>query len=226
MTNKPTREQILALLDSFVRQRAGLEFGNYGDVKAYRAEQRSITRDLHDYRAIRSAVERSSIGADALLDAFRAFSGRLSISEAPPKHQAWCATQGILPRGAIAEHGPCNCGAQPRFRIDYCTGQYFPTEYRRAACAVLSQALWDYRRDDMPAPDAFGVSCLQDGGGFGPATSKRFATREEAEQYAATVAGSRSPLVDPLYRGKSAGDFLRYSFRREFGARLARRWFD
>ena len=30
---------------------------------------------------------------------------------------------------------------------DYCTGQYFPTEYRNAACAVLSQALWIYFRD-------------------------------------------------------------------------------
>ena len=26
--------------------------------------------------------------------------------------------------------------------LDYCTGQYYPTEYRKAVCAVLSQALW------------------------------------------------------------------------------------
>ena len=30
---------------------------------------------------------------------------------------------------------------------DYCTGQYFPTEYRNAACAVLSQALWNWFRE-------------------------------------------------------------------------------
>jgi hypothetical protein len=30
--------------------------------------------------------------------------------------------------------------------VDYCTGQYFPTEYRRAVCSVLSSALWDYFR--------------------------------------------------------------------------------
>jgi hypothetical protein len=29
-------------------------------------------------------------------------------------------------------------------RVDYCTGQYFPTEYRAAACAVLATILWDY----------------------------------------------------------------------------------
>ena len=40
-------------------------------------------------------------------------------------------------------------------RLDYCTGQYWPTEYRRAACAVLAAALWDYHREDY-ATDARG----------------------------------------------------------------------
>ena len=35
-------------------------------------------------------------------------------------------------------------------RLDYCTGQYFPTEYRRAVCAVLSAALWCYWRGCVP----------------------------------------------------------------------------
>jgi len=30
--------------------------------------------------------------------------------------------------------------------IEYCAGQYFPTEYRAAACAVLAYALWQYWR--------------------------------------------------------------------------------
>jgi hypothetical protein len=29
-------------------------------------------------------------------------------------------------------------------RLSYTTGQYWPTEYRKAACAVLAQALWDH----------------------------------------------------------------------------------
>lgn len=29
-------------------------------------------------------------------------------------------------------------------RIDYCTGQYFPTEYRKAVCRLLASALWDH----------------------------------------------------------------------------------
>ena len=33
-------------------------------------------------------------------------------------------------------------------RLDYCTGQYYPTEYRKAVCAVLACALWNYFRED------------------------------------------------------------------------------
>ncbi len=62
--------------------------------------------------------------------------------------------------------------------VDYCTGQYFPIEYRRAACAVLAAALWDYYRADIP-----------------PETEKR-------------------------------GDKLRAKFKRMFGTRIQKRWFD
>lgn len=33
-------------------------------------------------------------------------------------------------------------------RLDYCTGQYYPLEYRRAAAAVLASAIWKWWRDD------------------------------------------------------------------------------
>jgi hypothetical protein len=32
-------------------------------------------------------------------------------------------------------------------RLDYCAGQYFPTEYRAAACRVLASTLWVYWSD-------------------------------------------------------------------------------
>lgn len=38
-------------------------------------------------------------------------------------------------------------------RLDYCTGQYFPTEYRKAAARVLASILWAYWREttaDVP----------------------------------------------------------------------------
>ena len=32
-------------------------------------------------------------------------------------------------------------------RLEYCAGQYFPTEYRAAACRTLASALWCYWSD-------------------------------------------------------------------------------
>ena len=35
--------------------------------------------------------------------------------------------------------------------LEYTAGQYFPTEYRAAACRILSTILWNYFRDDCEA---------------------------------------------------------------------------
>jgi hypothetical protein len=109
------RASILAALRRFVAQRPGLEFGNYGDVSAYRTEVRRITKQRHDAETLLAYVERSGMSADTLRSGFRAFAGRLTLTETPD--------------GAT---------------LDYCTGQYFPTEYREAACCVLVSALWNY----------------------------------------------------------------------------------
>ena len=145
------KEKILTGIRAFARQRPGLEFGNYGSAPAYRAESRAILRDLHDAETLLSAVAwRDSITADDLLTASKhAYSGRLTITE-----------------------------ADGSFRLNYCTGQYFPTEYRRAVCAVLASALWDWRRSDIPG------------------------------------------------NTEKPGDVLRQWARKEFGARIQKRWFS
>jgi hypothetical protein len=200
--NDVLRENILAALCAFANQRPSIDPRNYGGGmdgwRAYREESRSVTKDLHDFRALFNSVHwKQSIDATRLQSAFRAYSGRLT-----------CKVDGS------------------RVTLDYCTGQYFPTEFRKAACAVLSAALWDWLRDtSMPAP-AYRVFCTDDDGIRLPATSKRFDDRASADHYAATVAQSRRPEVVELYGELSAGDWLRRSFRREFGARLARRWFS
>lgn len=112
------RAAILAAMREWISQRPGLEFGNYGNVPAYRAELRSITRDFADARTLLRAVELSSMDTETLKGAFRAFSGRLSWDGA---------------------------------KLDYCTGQYWPTEYRLAVAAVLAAALWDWYRSDYAA---------------------------------------------------------------------------
>lgn len=124
------RQQIIDGLRSFAEQRPGMEPMNYGNWRNYRNESASVTRDLHDARRLIREVELSSIGHDALREAFRAYSGRLSLSDRPD--------------GSIA--------------LEYCTGQYFPTEFRRAVCAVCAAALWDHYREDFAASARNGES--------------------------------------------------------------------
>lgn len=134
------KEKIIALLYSWVSQRPGLEFGNYGDVSAYRSEMRSITRDLHDARTMLAYVERhDSLTAERLRDAFSAFSGRLSLVPIFVQNAGY--------------YGLGTMDSAIGYRLEYCTGQYWPTEYRKAVCAVLASAIWEFIRDEcMPAP--------------------------------------------------------------------------
>lgn len=139
--NIDERAAILQALDRWIRQRPGLEFGNYGDWSAYHAEVRSIGRDLKHARTLLAYVERHpSIDAERLKAAFRdAYSGRLSWNPGIPLT------------------GPNGDGPVMRPHLDYCTGQYWPTEYRRAACAVLASAIWYWWRDEcMPEYKARG----------------------------------------------------------------------
>lgn len=118
------RANLFAALAAFIHQRPGLEYGNYGSLASYRAELRSIGRDLREARLLLRAVELTSITTGELERAAReAYSGRLRL-----EFVGVCAV-----------------------RVDYCTGQYFPTEYRRAVCAVMAQALWHHYRDSACA---------------------------------------------------------------------------
>jgi hypothetical protein len=91
---------------AFAEQRPGMEPGNYGSFRDYRAESRDVTRDLHDVRAL-VRMARYHIPADRLTDPT---SERLS----------WDAARG---------------------EWDYTTGQYFATEYRRAAARLLAESV-------------------------------------------------------------------------------------
>ena len=185
MTDK---QAIISALAAWIKQRPGLEYGNYGDPVSYRAELRGINRDLQDARTLLRAVELLSIDGEALARAFqRAFSGRLSWDGA---------------------------------RLDYCTGQYWPTEYRRAACAVLASALWDYYRDNMPAP-SFQVA------GKGAAWPTMEEAQQSAKRYAPAVVS-----IEKVYRDKakgawvSPGAYLRGSIKATYGRGIQSRWFN
>jgi hypothetical protein len=116
MADKST---IIAALHKWIAQRPGLEFGNYGDVSSYRAEMRSIARDLQHARTMVNYVAwHDSITAEMILSAADN-GGRLTLTADGDK-----------------------------VRIDYVTGQYWPTEYRRAVCALMSSVIWAWLRED------------------------------------------------------------------------------
>lgn len=156
-----SKQAIIDALRAFVAQRPGFEFGNYGDVAAYRADMRTATRQRHDAeRLIREVELRDSITAEDILK--EADGGRVSIE--------------VL-AGRVA--------------VDYTAAQYYCTEYRGAVARLMASVLWSWKRDKaMPLKAWNGV----------------------AEQ--------------DTYEGVSAGDWLRASFRREFGRSLAERYFS
>lgn len=122
------KQQIIDALYTFANKRPGLEPNNYiKDYRdsygraVYRAELRNITKDLHHARALLRRVELSGITAEEIIEASKeAFSGRLTII---------ATNDGIV-------------------KINYCIGQYFPAEYRKAVASVCAQALWNYWRED------------------------------------------------------------------------------
>lgn len=131
-----TKEQIITAIRAFVAQRSGIDFRNYWTSnalngrtmaqKAFMGDYRPMLRAGRDARALLAYVAAcDSITADDIIKATRAYSGRLQLEE-----------------------------REGNVSVDYCTGQYFPTEYRNAACAVLSQAIWDSVVMDHNGPDA------------------------------------------------------------------------
>ena len=111
---------IIAALYKWIAQRPGLEFGNYGDVSSYRSEMRSITRDLHHARAMIDYVAwHDSITAEMILDAADN-GGRLTMAADGDK-----------------------------VTIDYVTGQYWSTEYRRAVCSLMASVIGYWLRSNL-----------------------------------------------------------------------------
>lgn len=126
------KQNLIDTIATFAAQRPNLEPENYisdwrdAEGRAnYRRESRRITKDLHHARALLGYIaRRDSITADDLIEAARhAYSGRLEIKQTPEG-----------------------------YRVDYCTGQYFPTEYRRAVACVLSSAIWQRLAEDREDP--------------------------------------------------------------------------
>ena len=124
-----TRTQILHALDAFVESRPGFDPVNYqGAPQAYRADYRRAYQHLRDARELLRAVTwREAIDADALT---RAKHHRIDFK--------------LSATGNTVE-------------VDYCTGFYYPVEFRAAVCHTLVFALWTYFRDQCGCDTAVKV---------------------------------------------------------------------
>jgi hypothetical protein len=135
-----TRKQAICnALAAFIRQRPGLDYRNYGNAADLRAEVRSIGKDLKIAAQLLRAVELAhGITADDMLKAADD-GGRLSV---------YLDTQNTPLQPGAQWDDSHNVG------VSWCTGQYWPTEYRAGVARYLASLLWSHVRDNcLPAAD-------------------------------------------------------------------------
>jgi len=131
-----TKSEICAKLRAFIAQRSGLDWRNYA----------SDWRDKSGMSALRSDRSRILLhGRDART--------LLSFVESSPMPVDFIMRE--LETGRLTFDPSRNA-------LDYCAGQYFPTEYRAAVCRTLANAIWRFYRDNVKpdvqqfARDTFG----------------------------------------------------------------------
>ena len=100
----------LRLLASYAAQNPGIEFANYGDMSAYRSDSARATRQLQAARHAISEAYAAGVTDKHLQDACRGDRLELIVGST----------------GAMC--------------VDYCTGQYWPLEFRAAVARVVERA--------------------------------------------------------------------------------------
>lgn len=168
-------DEVFTALETWIKQRPGLDINDYVSpgtyntsyywqgISAYRSELRSIAKDRK--RALSALDEARNLSphkSELLADAFhRAYSGRLQWityrtyecwgckHEWDQKVELSTSTQRLS--GEKSAFCPkCgkkfSMGSQYKGKLEYCTGQYWPTEYRKAAAAVLETYVSSWRQ--------------------------------------------------------------------------------
>lgn len=108
-------------LKAFVEQRPGFEFVNYGSMKYYKADYSKALKDKNSFYEI-LALAQNFVTYSELQETLFIYLKRNSG------------------RLTLDENN----------NLQYCVGQYFPTEYRAAACRILAGLVWDIVRDQYP----------------------------------------------------------------------------
>lgn len=158
----PATSPAICLLVEFACQKSGINPRDYYDpydltagrkqtyfdgVRAYRAECRSISADLKQFKeALQAANAEGVTDAEVIAEAPHAFSGRLE----------WKSHKAHIHRITDpAKYGGTHKGGKVVSEVavwswEYTTGQYFATEYRKAASTVLEAAIRRVRQGREP----------------------------------------------------------------------------
>lgn len=168
-------QSAIAQLVAFSAQNSGLDVRNYttgadrwrDGWKAYQTEARSISADWRRVKAaLITAGAEGVTDADVIAEAPQAYSGRLE----------WNGK-------TTTDEG---CPSAPHW--EYCTGQYWPTEYRKAAATVLEAAIRRVRQARPPEKQRVttiaqlkSLNARNGGCWFEPSSMRFFGTRIESE---------------------------------------------
>src|SRR5258706_2433017 len=158
--NDGSDQRAIAALVAFAAQRSGLDRNNYyspwdsgqslrDGQRAFKEEQQSIRADLKRFRvALSIAIAEHVTNADLIAEAPQAYSGRLEWIEG--RAVCGCKYSPPVSKHSWANHyeGKAHDTCERLYRFEatsggawsYCAGQYFPTEYRKAAATLLEYA--------------------------------------------------------------------------------------
>lgn len=144
-TTTTDRDAVLSGLDRFIAQRSGIDWRDYySDGR----DTAGVEACRDDYRT----VLRDGKQARKLLAFVRRASIDTAVIVEACRHS----------RLTLADDGS---------RWDFVTCQYFVTEYRAAACLVLSAAIWHYWRECGYDADGIRKQARRE---FGPAIARRW----------------------------------------------------
>ncbi len=167
LTDDQRADVVFSALAKWIKQRSRLDYANYGEIQPYRSDARQVAADGQRARkALALARELRPARYDCLIDSFRAFSGRLEwracvdrakcVAKMCTCHDDTAWTANAYPHG-------CSCGCAWQSALRYTTGQYWPTEYRKASSAVLETYIAAWKQAENAAnPRTFTYETIDD----------------------------------------------------------------
>lgn len=195
-------ERVLDALEAWINQNPELNPSDYGCAPGQEPDKKRWRQARLDYNLELAAISRQGTAArralreargwanqhdgEIMAEAFQAFSGRLEwLTEPSPGEKA---------DGLTAE----SLGLP---RLEYTTGQYFPTEYRAAAKAVLDAYCAGMRRKYGKLPTHGGHWTIADIKAANRAIGGHFFDRDTIRFFASRV-------LDTVYEGPGGVFFV------------------